>query len=159
MREFQILIHPRLRLGRELRRKLAGRKHHLVIAIRQMVAIHIHVVELVVKPYGLGLLIGLKQRTFIPEPNVLNRVLIPCQNGGCQIRHRRIGRFLDAVQLVCFSRELDVVFQIGSFEAQLVRLHHELLKESGNQHDADDVQSHVDRRSYAPWLSIAAGRN
>ena len=60
MRELQVFIHPRLRFGREFRRELAGRKHHLVIAIRQMVAIHIYVVELVVETYGLRLLIGLK---------------------------------------------------------------------------------------------------
>ena len=52
------------------------------------------------------------------------------------------------VEIVRFSRELDVVFQIGSFEAQLVWLHHELLEESGNQHHADDVQSREGDRSY-----------
>ena len=82
MRELQVLIHPRLRFSGESRRELAGRKHHLVIAIRQMVAIHIDIVELVVETYGLSLFIGLKQRTRIPEANVLNGALIPGNHVG-----------------------------------------------------------------------------
>ena len=62
MRELQVLVHPRLSFGREVRGQLAGRKHHLVIAIGQMVAIHVHIVELVIETYGLRLLVGLKQR-------------------------------------------------------------------------------------------------
>ena len=116
MRELQVLVHPRLRFGREVRRQLAGRKHHLVIAIGQMVAIHVHIVELVIKTYGLRLLVGLKQRTRIPETDVLNGALIPRNRRGRQIFHRRVGRLLDGVQLVGFSREVDVAIQIGSFQ-------------------------------------------
>ena len=70
------MTHVR-RFGGEFRRELTGRKHHLVIAIRQMVPIRIDAVELVIKTDGLSLLIRLEQRTRVPEANVLNRTLIP----------------------------------------------------------------------------------
>ncbi len=61
MRELKVLVHPGLRLCGQLRREFPGRKHYLMVAIRQMVSIDIHVIKLVVKTNRLGLLISLKQ--------------------------------------------------------------------------------------------------
>ena len=99
MGELQILVDPGLRLRGELRRELAGRKHHLMIAIRQVVAVHINIVELIIEPYLLGLLVHLKQRPRVPQTDVLDRVLISRDHLGRQVRQRRIGCFLDRVEL------------------------------------------------------------
>ena len=69
-----------------------------MIAIRQMVTVDIDVIELVVEPYRLSLLIGLKQRPRVPEANVLDRVLIPRDHFGRQIGQGWVGGFLNRVQ-------------------------------------------------------------
>ena len=61
MGELQILVDPGLRFRGQFRRKLAGGKHHLMIAIRQVVTVDANIIELIVEAYCLGLLIGLKQ--------------------------------------------------------------------------------------------------
>src|SRR6185437_16185571 len=66
VRELQVLVDPRLRFRGKFRRELAGGKHDLMIAVRQVIAVGIHVIELVVEAYRLGLLIGLKQRPRVP---------------------------------------------------------------------------------------------
>ena len=75
--ELQVLVDPGLRLRGELRRKFAGGKHHLMIAVRQVITVGVDVIELVVEAYRLSLLIGLKQRPRVPQANVLDRVFIP----------------------------------------------------------------------------------
>ena len=82
----------------QLRREFPGCKHHLMVAIRQMVSIDIHVIELVVKTNRLGLLIGLKQWPRIPETDVLDRILISRDHVGSQIGESRISGFLDCRQ-------------------------------------------------------------
>ena len=147
MRELQLLVNPGLGFSGKFRRELAGRKHHLVITVRQMVAVHISLVKLIVEPYLLGLLVHLKQRTPVPETDILNRVLISRNHLGCQVRQRRVGCFLDRVEAVGLSGEFYVVLEIRSFEGQLVRLYYEPLKESRRQQNRDEVQGHVNSGS------------
>ena len=85
MRELQFLVHPGLGLSGKLRGKLARRQHHLVIAVGQVVAVYIDIVKLIIEPYFLGLLVHLKQRTVIPETDVLDGVLISRNYLGCQV--------------------------------------------------------------------------
>ncbi len=113
-----------------------------------MVAICIYVVELVVETYGLCLLISLEEWTRIPEANVLNSALIPSNHFGRQVLQRRVRGFLNYLQVVRFSRELDVVRQISSFQLELVRLHHESLHESRNEYDAQKVERRIAARAY-----------
>src|ERR1700726_1797480 len=98
-------------------------------AIGQVVTIHTDIIELVVEAYCLGLLISLSQRPRVPQTNVLDRVVIPCDRRGRQVRQGRIGGFLNSLELVGLARELDVILQIGDFERQLARLSKELLKD------------------------------
>jgi|ERR1039458_8121038 len=147
MRELQFLVHPGLGFGRELRGELAGRKHDLVITIRQVVAVHINLVELIIEPYLLGLLVHLKQRAIVPETDVLDGVLISRNHLGCKIRQRRVGGILDRVEAVGLSGELDVALEIRSFAGQLVRLYREPLEEGRHQQNGDEVQGYVDSGS------------
>ncbi len=110
--EFQVLIHPRLCLSGKLGRQLAGRKHHLVIAVCQMVAIDIDRVEMVIKTYGLRLLVSLHQGTRIPKANVANGASIAGNGCGGQVLQRRVGDFLDDIQVVSIASEFNVVRQI-----------------------------------------------
>ena len=64
IRELEIFIHPCLCRSWQFRGEFASREHCLVIAVRQMVAIHRYAVELVVKPDRLGLLIGWNRTLF-----------------------------------------------------------------------------------------------
>jgi len=43
-----------------------------VIAVRQVVAVHINPVKLIIEAYLLGLLVHLKQRAIVPETDVLD---------------------------------------------------------------------------------------
>ena len=136
MRELQLLVDPGLGFSGKLRGELAGRKHHLMITVRQVVAVHISLVKLIIEPYLLGLLVHLKQRAIVPETDVLDRVLISRNHLGRQVGQRRVGCFLDRVEAVGLPGELDVVLEIRSFEGQFVRLHHEPLKEGRHQQNA-----------------------
>src|SRR5271155_1861587 len=118
-----------------------------MIAIRQVVTVDPDIIELIVEAYCLGLLIGLKKRPRVPQTNVLDRVFIPCDRRGRQVRQGRIGGFLDGPELVGLARVLDVVFQIRGLERELARLHKELLKDDGQQQDSDDIQGDVDAGS------------
>ena len=66
MGELEFLVNPRLGFSRKFRGEFSGRKHHLVISIRQVVAVHIGVIELVIQSYLLSLLIHLQQRAPVP---------------------------------------------------------------------------------------------
>ena len=102
-----------------------------MIAIRQVVTVDANIIELIVEAYCLGLLIGLKQRPRVPQTNVLDRVFVPCDRRGRQVRQGRIGGFLNGLELVGLAGELDVVLQIGGLERQFARLHKELLEDGG----------------------------
>ena len=84
--------------------------------IRKMITVHIHVIKLVVKTNRLCLLIGLKQGAGVPKADVLNRILIPRDHLGRQISERRVSGLLNCVQLVCFTREANVMVQIGNLK-------------------------------------------
>ena len=118
-----------------------------MIAIRQVVTVDANIIELIVEAYCLGLLIGLKQRPRVPQTNVLDRIFIPCDCRGRQVRQGRIGGLLDGLELVGLAGELDVVLQIRGLERQLARLHKELLKDDGEQQDSDDIEADVDAGS------------
>ena len=60
------MVDPGLRFRRELRQELAGGKHHLMMAIHQVVTVDTDIIELVVEAYRLGLLVGLQQRPRVP---------------------------------------------------------------------------------------------
>ena len=87
---------------------------------------------MVIKTYGLSLLIGLQQGTRIPKANVANRASIAGNRVGGQVLQSRIGRFLDPIQVVGIASEFNVILQIGSFQPEFVWLHHEFL--NGNRH-------------------------
>ena len=93
MRKLKILVYPGLRIRGQLGREFARGEHYLMEAIRQMVSIDIHVIKVVVKPNCLGLLISLKQWPRVPESDVLDRILIPCDHVGSQIGESADKRF------------------------------------------------------------------
>src|SRR5271155_6193034 len=115
-----------------------------MIAIRQVVTVDPDIIELIVEAYCLGLLIGLKKRPRVPQTNVLDRVLIPCDRRRRQVRQGRIGGFLDGLELVGLAGELYVVLQIRGLERQLARLHKELLNDNREQQDSDEIEADVD---------------
>jgi hypothetical protein len=109
-----------------------------------VVTVDTDIIELVVEAYRLGLLISLKQRARVPQTNVLDRVFIPRDRRGRQVRQGRIGGLLDGLELVGLACELDVVLQIGGLERQFARLHKELLKDDGQNQDSDNIEGNVD---------------
>ena len=50
-----------------------------MVAVGEVIAVGIDIVELIVQPYRLGLLIGLEQRARVPQANVLDGLLVPRQ--------------------------------------------------------------------------------
>ena len=148
MRELQILVDPCLRCRGEVWRELAGGKHHLVIAILQVIPVDTDVIELIVQTDRLGLLVHLQQRPRVPQPDILDRVLVPCQHGGREVGQGRIGGLLDSLQVIGLSREVDVVLQIRRLERQLAWLHDEFLDDGRQQEDADDIDGEVDAGSH-----------
>lgn len=71
-----------------------------MIAIRQLIAVGVDVIELIIEPDRLGLPVGLKQWAGIPKPNVLNRVLVSCDHVTGQVRQSGVGCFLNSIQIV-----------------------------------------------------------
>ena len=144
MRELQILIDPGLSRRGQFVRKLAGGKHDLMIAVRKVVTVGGDREETVIQTNGLGLSEGLKQRPSVPEPDVLDRILVARDHLGREILQRGIGRLLDRVQLESLPSEIDVVREIGRLQRQFARLDDEFLEEPGEQVDADDPGRDVD---------------
>src|SRR5208337_2584351 len=147
MGELQLLVNPGSGFSGKFLGELAGRKHNLMITIRQVVAVHINLVKVIVEPYLLGLLVHLEQRAPVPETDILNRVLISRNHLGCQVRQRRVKCFLDRVEPVGLSGEFYVVLEIRGFQGQFVRLYREPLKESRHKQNRDEVQTHVNSGS------------
>ena len=109
MGKLQVFIDPGLRLSRQRRRQLAGGEHHLVITVGEVIAVNVHVIKVVVKAYCLRLLISLKQRTFIPQANILNGIFISGDHSGRQVSQRGIRRLLNRFQVVCLASETDEI--------------------------------------------------
>ena len=69
----QVSIDPGICLGRQLtNNQFPGRQHKLSILVIDQITIYVHIVKIIVKPYGLNLPIGLKQRAFVPNPDILH---------------------------------------------------------------------------------------
>ncbi len=62
-----------LGVGRKPRRiEFAGRKHHLLIRAAKVIAIDVHIIELVIGPDLLQLRVGIHQRLPVPQPDVVD---------------------------------------------------------------------------------------
>ena len=121
--ELEAFVEPGLRLGWKLAGQLAGRHHDLVIAIFEVVAFDVDVVELVIKTDLLGLAIGLEDGAPVPEPNVADRVLVLIDGRQGQIGEARVGLFLDVIDTVGSAGEVNVGLQVRRFQPELVGQH------------------------------------
>ena len=87
-------VDPGLGVGRKERRRveLAGRQHHLLIRAVELVAIDVHVMELVVGPDLLQLSVGVHQRLPVPQPDVVDgrAVVLERLEGEVLFRRERV---------------------------------------------------------------------
>ena len=130
-----------------------------MVAVRQVVTVDTDIVELVVEAYRLGLLVGLQQRSRVPQADVMDRVFISCDHRGRQVGQGRIGDFLDFVELIGGAGERDVMLQIGGLKRQLARLHKELLEDDREHEDADDIEGDIRSPIRRAARRSADGRN
>ncbi len=72
----------------------------LMVAIGKVMAVHAGIVELVTEPDGPRLLIHFQQRARIPEPDVLDGILVARDHRRREIGERRIRRPLSVRQVV-----------------------------------------------------------
>ena len=123
-----------------------------MVTIGQVITINSYVVKVVVKPNGLRLLIGLLEWPLIPETNIVDRILVPGKNGWCQIRDGRVWRLLNFVEIVGVTSKLDVILQIGRFQAEFIGLYDERLHKSRNGNHSDEVKRNINAGSNCQGL-------
>ena len=145
--ELQMPVDPALGLCREfLGGELAGGQHDLPELAVRPVAIRVNRREVVVEPEELDLVVDLKQRPLVPEPDVLNRPLV--LGGDLRVQHAQGGMApgLEMFQAVGLAGQLDVAGEVGRLPRQLARLHDQTLDEP-----RDDVSRHeVQNRPTGP---------
>ena len=127
VRKLESLIHPSLCLGRKLRRQLARRKHDLMVAVGQMIAAYVHIVELIIQANFLGLAVCLQQRPPVPEADIVYRFLVSGDVVQSKVGQCWILLFFNLVELKGFPREIYIVFQVGGLALQLAGLDPEFL--------------------------------
>ena len=139
MRIDQLCVRPRLRIRLQLlRRHLPRRQQHLPHLAVYLIAIDVGVVKFVVRADELYLPIHAGQRAIIPKAYVVNRLRVAPDYIGVHRGFGGIELLLDAVQRKRVARELDIALDIGRLALKLIRVHRELLYESGpniRQHD------------------------
>src|SRR5579871_490346 len=114
-----------------------------MIAVRQMISIRIDVVELIVESDRLGLVIGLQQRPLVPERNIADRVLVCLELAWREVRQRRVGGPLDAIESIRASRKGNVALEVRRLELQLARLHDIFLDKRRKHQDAKNVETGI----------------
>jgi hypothetical protein len=102
--------------------ELAGREGHLTVLPVHDVAAHVHVAELVVGADLLELAVGGEERPVVPQPDVLDREVVPLERGQVQVVLGREVLLHDAVQRIRLAGHPDVVLDVGPLEVELVGL-------------------------------------
>ena len=144
----QMAVHPGLGTLGKLRRQLARRQHRLAVAVGQPVAVHVHVVELVVEPDLLDLAEGPKERTVVPEPDVADGVAVVGEVAHRKARLGRIVAFGNAVDAEGPAGEGDVVLKVGPLASELVRIDIDRMDRRRKDAQQDDVRA--DRAANTP---------
>ncbi len=138
VRELKACVDPRSRL-KLLQVELPRGQHDLAARAADRVAVHIHLVEVVIRPDFLELLVAPEQRSFVPDADVaegfrLARQIVPGD------RRRRDDRLrLHRIQAVGLQRRGDAALDIGSFPGELVGFDDEALDERREDSHRDDV--------------------
>ena len=128
---------------------LSGGQEDLGVFAVHVVAVHVHVVEFVVRTDGLGLIIELLGRLEIVDPDVGERAHVEQHvlHGqvvlGHEIPHR------DVLQIVGHAGVIDVVLQIGTLFVDLVRRHDEVLHSGAGKRACAEHDGHQDGGSHA----------
>ena len=128
VRELQAAVHPRLRVGRQpVGVQLARAQHHLPVLAIDRVPVDVDVQELEQRPDRLQLLQRRPQRLRIPQPHVVDRVLVRRDLLVGRLQRRRELLLVDLLQPVRVARHVDVALQVRLLLRRLVRLHDEVL--------------------------------
>ena len=132
--EQQMQVDPGLRVGRQQRRRQFARsQRHLPIGAVDPVAIDVDVKEPVVGADFLKLRIGVHQRLPVPQPDVVDGVVVGLQRLERQSLLGRKGLHRNLPEIVRFPREGDVSLNIRRFQLQFARLDEETLEHAGEQ--------------------------
>ena len=128
----QMPVDPGVGLGRELvDDQFPCGQHDLAVGAINHVAIHVHVVKIIVEPDRLNLAVGLQQRTFIPDSDILDgNIMVPNFIRTQGFIDFKID-FLDIVQIIGFTGKLNIVGDKGRFLGQLIGFDHKLLHQDG----------------------------
>ena len=126
----QMPVDPGIGLGRKLvDNHLPCGQHDLPVGAVDHVAIHIHVVKIIVKPDSLNLPVGLQQRAFIPDPDVLDGNIMAPDFLGAQLFLDLKIDFFDVVQTVGLAGKLNIVGNKRGFLGQFIGFDHNLLNQ------------------------------
>ena len=114
-------VDPRLGIGGEqCRLELASRQGHPLIRAVEIVAVHNHIVELVVGPNLLRLGVSVHQRLPVPQPDIVDGRLVGLELLEGEILFYGEGFDRDLMEIVCLLGEVDVALDVGLFQLQLV---------------------------------------
>ena len=137
-----MLVEPRVLDGAFL--YLPGRQEGLGVLSVYHISVHIHIVERIVLPYGLGLIVESVGRLIVVYPDVGYSLIVIADILGRQIIAGREFPCINIVQPVGRLREFDVAFQILTLLVYLVRSNDQVLdQQPGSRSDqADDYHQH-----------------
>ena len=128
MGKLQAAVDPRLRLrGQLFRGKLPGAYQHLAVVAVNPVAVNINVDKIVVQPYRLYLVVGVLERTVVPQSDIVHGSRIPGDvllAGG--VLHQDV-RFLYFFQVEGVTGQLDIALDVRGLPGKLAGFHLEPL--------------------------------
>ena len=135
--ELQAPVDPGLGVrGEALRGQLPAGDHHLAVLPVHDVAVEVGVQEVVVAADALDLVVGGQQGLVVPQADVAQGGLVGLHLlPGDGLGHGE-GRLLHLVQPVGPPGGLDVTFDVGALQVQLVRRHPQPLHQGGVDHRA-----------------------
>ncbi len=110
----EVSIDPGICLGRKLiDHQLPGGQHDLSILVIDEITIHVHIVKIVIEPYGLNLPVGLKQRTLVPDPDILNRYIMLLDVFHTEFITNRKIDFFYPIQIIGLTGIINIVGDVG----------------------------------------------
>ncbi len=149
-------VDPGIGLGRKLvDDHLPCGQHDLAVGVVDHVAIHIHVVKIIIKPDSLNLPVGLQQRTFIPDPDVLDGNIMVADILCAQLFIDLKIDLFDIVQTIGLAGKLNIVGNKGGFLGQFIGFDHNLLNQDrktvGQDYNGNHPYPAADQEQFHLW--------
>ncbi len=136
-------VHPAPSVYRQTReRQFTRRQRYFGIGVVDLIAIHVDVVEHIQRTNLLLLLVRVDNESRVPQPNIVDRLLIGADCVRRNVRFSIEWLFLDRVETKGLARHLDVALDVRLFLGQLIGIDRKALDGTRIKTEYDDQHNH-----------------